>query len=1088
MKTIIYILFIVTLASSCSIDVPKQVMVEFDQIDRVVDFNYDVQPILSDRCYHCHGPDENTRRAGLRLDDEKIAFSKLSSGSKALVSGSLFKSEVAHRILSEDPEEIMPTPESKLSLTNKEKAIILKWIDQGAQFKDHWAFITPEENKVNATESEKASNPIDVFIYDKLNENGLTFSEPANKERLIRRVYFDLTGLPPSLEDVENFKADTSPMAYENIVDKLLTSNENAERLTMDWLDLSRYADSHGLHADGLRTMWPWRDWVINAFKNNMPYDEFVTKQLAGDLFPNPSRQDVIPTAFNRNTPMTAEGGVIDEEWRLNYVFDRAETFGTAFLGLTVMCAKCHDHKFDPISQRDYYELAAFFNQTKELGMTGDDGDFGPLLLLPVPDKEKTLDEIQEQIALKKKQLKLNQNELFEVYSYVDHLNNKNNLKSIERSVIQNVSFENFKTLKKKSPDISYIVQGDFGNQTSYIIDNNPSITSNEIPKISDGVVGTSFTFGNENDVLYLESVPNFEWTDSFSGALWLKTQKRKEDFSQTIFGTTGGKNNYWRGWDMFLDDNNYINFRLISSLPGNAIHVKSPDSIKINKWDHLAFTYDGSGEASGVKLFLNGNQINQIVKTDNLYKSIKPVSSSGIRNERRSVKIGESYDGSSGDNRIFKGKMDELFIFNKSLSSFEIKTLYNKYEIDEKPISNELKREHLVQENIEQKKIKKDISKLKNKWLNEVSDVIEIMVMEDMKDPRKSFLYDRGLYTNKSYEVIANTPSALPEFSKDLPRNRLGLAKWLFENKNPLTSRVTANRYWQMIFGKGIVSTPGDFGLQGMLPSHPELLDFLADFLVSENWDVKKLLKLMVTSSTYKQSSSPNQKYVEIDPNNIYLWRSNSYRLSAEMIRDNALAASGLLIKKIGGESVRPYQPDGLWREKSNFSIKLLDYKISDTDEDLYRRSLYTFLRRTSPPPSMSVFDAPSREVCTVKREITNTPLQALVLLNDPQFFEASRVLAERIQIEKSESIEKSIEYGFQLCTSRMPSSDELQILKEFYDNQYKKFKRNPKLADQVFKNGRKTRNRSLDKYKTAALTLVTNTMLNHDEAYLKR
>ena len=326
--------------------------------------------------------------------------------------------------------------------------------------------------------------------------------------------------------------------------------------------------------------------------------------------------------------------------------------------------------------------------------------------------KKKALDEIQEQIALKKKQLKLNQNELFEVYSYVDQLNNKNNLKSIERSVIQNVSFENFKTLKKKSPDISYIVQGDFGNQTSYIIDNNSSITSNEIPKISDGVVGTSFTFGNENDVLYLESVPNFEWTDSFSGALWLKTQKRKEDFSQTIFGTTGGKNNYWRGWDMFLDDNNYINFRLISSLPGNAIHVKSPDSIKINKWDHLAFTYDGSGEASGVKLFLNGNQINQIVKTDNLYKSIKPVSSSGIRNERRSVKVGESYDGSSGDNRIFKGKMDELFIFNKSLSTFEIKTLYNKYEIDEKPISNELKREHLVQENIEQKKIKKDISK----------------------------------------------------------------------------------------------------------------------------------------------------------------------------------------------------------------------------------------------------------------------------------------------------------------------------------------------------------------------------------------
>ena len=1063
-------------------------MVEFDQIDRVVDFNYDVQPILSDRCYQCHGPDENSRRAGLRLDDEKIAFSKLSSGSKALVSGSLFKSEVAHRILSNDPEEVMPTPESKLLLTNKEKAIILKWIDQGAKWKDHWAFIPPEVNKTNNILTKKESNPIDFFIENKLNENGLTFSEPAIKERLIRRVYFDLTGLPPSIEDVNNFKNDESPKAYEKIIDKLLASEENAERLTMDWLDLSRYADSHGLHADGLRTMWPWRDWVINAFKNNMPYDEFVTKQLAGDLLTNASRQDIIPTAFNRNTPMTAEGGVVDEEWRLNYVFDRTETFGTAFLGLTVMCAKCHDHKFDPISQRDYYELAAFFNQTKELGMTGDDGDFGPLLLLPEPNKEKTLNKIQEQISYKKKQLELKQNELFEIYSYVDQLNQKNNLESIERSIIQNVSFENFKTVKKKSPDVSYIAQGNFSNQTSYIIDNKSNITSNEMPKISDGVVGTSFSFGNENDVLYLESVPNFESTDSFSGALWLNTEKRKKGFSQTIFGTTGGKNNYWRGWDLFLDDNNYINFRLISSLPENVIHVKSPDSLKINKWDHLAFTYDGSGEAIGVKLFLNGNQIDQIVKTDNLYKSIKPVSSSGIRKERRSVKVGESYDGSSGDNRIFKGKMDELFIFNKSLSSFEIKTLFNKYDIDKKLISNELKREHLVLENNEQIKIQKEISKLKKQWLNEVSDVTEIMVMEDMKEPRQSFLYDRGQYTNKSYEVFANTPSVLPKFSEDLPRNRLGLAKWLFEDKNPLTSRVTANRYWQLIFGKGIVTSPEDFGLQGMLPSNAELLDFLANFLVNEDWDIKKLIKLMVTSSTYKQSSSINQKYAEIDPNNIYLWRSNSYRLPAEMIRDNALAASGLLVKKTGGKSVKPYQPDGLWREKSNFSIKLLDYKISETEEDLYRRSLYTFLRRTSPPPSMSVFDAPSREVCTVKREITNTPLQALVLLNDPQFVEASRVLAERIQIEESGSIKKSIEYGFQLCTSRMPSSEELQILKEFYDNQYKKFKSNPKLADQIFKNGRKKRNRSLDKYKTAALTLVANTMLNHDEAYLKR
>ena len=1088
MKRFYYSIYIVLLLSSCSVQIPEEVMVEIDKLDRTIDFNYDVKPILSDRCFHCHGPDEKTRKAGLRLDDEKIAFSKLSSGAKAIVPGSLFNSELAHRILSEDPDDIMPTPESKIALTAKEKAVILKWIEQGAEWKDHWSFLSPSIKIVNDIPKSEFENPIDYFVHNKLIENDLEFSPPASKQKLIRRLYFDLTGLPPSLKDVNDFIENTSPDAYDKLVDQLLNSTENAERLAMDWLDLSRYADSHGLHADGIRTMWPWRDWVIDAFKKNLPYDEFVTKQLAGDLLPNSSKSDVIATAFNRNSPMTAEGGVIDEEWRLNYVFDRTETVGTAFLGLTLMCAKCHDHKFDPISQREYYELAAFFNQTRELGMTGDDGDFGPLMLLPDETTEEKINELDKKINLKQKELKLKEEELSQIFDYVDELNSSKAIQTLNKSIIQKVSFESVKNLNKTSPDISYIVQGNFGRRTSFIVDNDKNITCNEIPIITEGVIGNAFQFGNNDDVLYLEKIPNFEFTDSFSGAVWINTEKRKKDFSQTIFGTTGGKNNYWRGWDMFLDDKNYINFRLISSLPGNAIHLKSLDSIKINNWYHIAFTYDGTAKSSGVDIFVDGNKIENQIIVDNLYKSIKPVSSSGIRNEKRSLKLAESNDGSSGDNRIYKGKMDELFIFDKSLSDFEIYSLYNSYQKGQKNIDNKDKVDFLVHENKEYQSLKNQIKDLRDQWLNEVSDVMEIMIMEDMDKPRKSFAYNRGLYSEKSYEVSENVPNKLPKLSDDLPKNRLGLSKWLFDEKNPLTARVTVNRYWQMIFGKGIVSTPDDFGVQGMLPSHPELLDFLALYLIDQNWDIKKLLKLMVTSKTYKQSSKPIEEYVQIDPNNIYLWRSNSYRLPAEMIRDNALMASGLLVKKIGGNSVKPYQPEGLWREKSNFSIKLMEYKVSEEDEDLYRRSMYTFIRRTSPPPSMSVFDAPSREVCTVKREITNTPLQALVLLNDPQFFEASRVLAERIQLEAPNSIEESIKHGFMLCTSREPNDSELSLLKNFYDTQLEKFKNNPRLADDIFKNGRKKPNPKLNKLKTAALSLVANTMLNHDEVYLKR
>ena len=1068
----------------CSLTVPKEVEVKYDEIPEKVDFNYHVKPILSDRCYSCHGPDEKSRRAGLRLDQEKTAFMKLSSGRTAIDPGSISGSEMAHRILSDDPDEVMPTPESNLSLTNTEKAILLKWIEQGAEWKEHWSFLPIQE--VSSSSSGQYKNPIDYFISKKLKTNGLEFSPISSKEKLIRRLYFDLTGLPPSIDEVESFVNTNDKNAYLKVVNRLLDSDEHAERLTMDWLDVSRYADSHGLHADGIRTMWPWRDWVIKAFKNNTPYDEFVSVQLSGDMRENATKEEKLATAFNRNNPMTAEGGVIDEEWRLNYVFDRTETLGTAVMGLTLMCAKCHDHKFDPISQKDYYQLSAFFNQTREIGMTGDDGDFGPLLFLPDQKTEKKLNKLKLAIDVKENELKSKISELNNFYNYADKLSNFESTLVPNKNIIDKVSFDKISKQKVISDDKTVIVQGSFGRETDYIIDNSRDITSYNKQKLEKGIKGYALEFDGSNQV-FVEKVPNFEWTDPFSGAFWFKTTKRKKGFTQSLLTTTGGKNSWWRGWDLILDDKNYLNLRLISSLPGDAIHVKSIDSLKVNNWYHIAFSYDGSGNSSGINLFLDGEKINKKVVFDNLKKSILPVSSSGIYLQEQALKIGASGDFSSGDNGWVEGLMDELFVFNKSISTYELKNLYNTYRVDKKLLGDREKIEHLVYNDLSTQKIKSQIKNLKKQWLKNITDVKTVMVMEEMKEKRKTFLYERGSYQLPSYEVEANVPSKLPKMSAEMPKNRLGLSKWIFDRKNPLTARVAVNRYWQMIFGRGIVNTPGDFGVQGQLPSHPNLLEYLSNYFMEKDWDIRDLLRMMVTSHAYMQSSKPSQKQVEIDPDNILLSRSNSYRLPAEMIRDNALAASGLLVKHIGGKSVKPYQPKGLWKEKSNFSIKLLNYKES-TGDSLYRRSMYTFIRRTNPPPSMSTFDAPTREVCTVKREITNTPLQALVLLNDPQFVEASRILAERIQKEKPSSIDESIKHGFRLCTSRKPRDKEIELLKKLYDEQLKKFKQNPKLAYNIFKNGKKPRDKTLNLYKTAALSMVANVMLNHDEVYMKR
>ncbi|NAS11373.1 DUF1553 domain-containing protein [Flavobacteriaceae bacterium R33] len=1055
----------VILLSSCGVSLPEEVETAYEELPEEIDFNFHVKPILSDRCYACHGPDENSRKAGLRLDLEEYAFARLKSGNRAFVSGNASKSESVTRILSEDPEIVMPPEDSHLNLSDREKAIIIKWIEQGAKWKEHWAFTTPQKPEPPATEpSWSSNNAIDQFVQSRLKEQGFQPSAEAEKERLLRRVYMDLTGLPPTIDELDSFLEDKTPEAYEKVVDKLLTTDAFAERMALDWMDLSRYADSHGLHADGWRLMWPWRDWVINAFKDNMPYDQFVTWQLAGDLMPDASKEQKLATAFNRNHPMTAEGGAIDEEFRLNYVWDRAETVGTSLLGLTMNCARCHDHKFDPISQKDYYKLTAFFNNVKELGMTGDDGNYGPMLALPDPETEKQLESLQKEIQIKEKQLALTKKEKIALDTYIRQLPKGHK----QQGLLGHFPFDAL----TKDPN----------KKRGYFVDGNKKVTSLEAPIQTEGVKGKALRFTGEYDEVYLREIPNFELTDKFSAVLWANTTKREVGKTQTLLGTSGNKNNFWRGWDFYLDSLNRVNARLINSLPHNYIHVRSKDSIKTNQWYHLGFSYSGTGKAAGLNLFVNGVRPEMEVVYDRLYKSIKTIRVGDHQLNDQPVRVAKSGRAFTGENGIFKGMLDDIYFYSRALQDQEVKVLAEKAGINENPAPD-----YWVEKDPEVREAEKSLHKLRADWLSLMEPVMEVMVMEELSDGRQAFAYNRGDYEQPTYEVQPGTPETLPEFPEGLPANRLGLAQWIFSDENPLTARVAVNRYWQMIFGKGLVDTPQDFGVQGSLPSHPQMLDWLATEFMENDWDIRYLLKQMVMSHTYRQSSLVSDELREADPNNYYLARSNSYRLPAEMIRDNALAASGLLVQTVGGKSVKPYQPPDLWIEQTNFSHILLRYKESGGDS-LYRRGLYTFIRRTAPHPAMIAFDAPPRDVCTIKRENTNTPLQALVLLNDTQFVEASKILAVRMLEEGGDNREDQIVHGFRLATSRFPKKEEIEVLTSLYDSQSEKFEKDPQQAKALLTVGRKQIDPKLKTAKTAALTMVASTILNHDETYMKR
>ncbi|MDF9800283.1 hypothetical protein OKW21_005546 [Catalinimonas alkaloidigena] len=1029
-----------------------------------IDFNFHIKPILSDRCFACHGPDENAREAELRLDLEENAFVALGEDKDhyALVKGDVEESEVYHRITSTDPETIMPPPDSNLELSEHEIALLTRWIEQGAAYTPHWSFIAPEKPEVpEPLEPNLLRNEIDHFVLQRLEREKLSLSPEASKETLIRRITFDLTGLPPTPEEIDAFVKDEAPDAYEKVVDRLLSSARYGERMAAKWMEISRYADTHGYQDDQFRYMWPWRDWVIKAFNENLPYDDFVTWQIAGDLLPDATQEQVLATGFNRNHVQNVEGGIIEEEYRVENVADRTNTLGKAFLGLTMECARCHDHKYDPVTQKEYYQMYAFFNNVDEVGRIPRDGGEapGPALLLTDEESEKQLAFLREKIDEQEKKLaeiQKNEQAAFEKW-----------LAAGKAELL----------LKQKIP---------LGLEAHFPLGKASSEKLKELDEV-EGKFGKATLFDGESGARI--ELKTFERSDPFSLSFWMKSPSIK-DYAG-VFAFSSGYYGGYRGYEVLLLEGNKLEFRLSHEFPYNALQVVSKKSFTPEQWQHVSITYDGSSRARGIQLYLDGENVPLEIRRDNLYQTSIPINSQF--GSSHYLRLG-TRDNEKG---FTNGALDELMVFHRALSPPEVLNLSDRREVLEQMLSKapdqlSAKEKNGLEEyyfSVIDPSYQKELKNLQQLRLAENDTLTaepEIMVMGERAELRQTFLLERGAYDAQGEEVSPGTPEQVFSFPENLPPDRLGLAQWITHADNPLTARVAVNRLWQQFFGKGIVGTLDDFGSQGDLPTHPALLDWLAVTFIESGWDIKAMQKKIAISATYRQSSMTSEELLRKDPQNLLLARGPKRRMPAEMIRDNALAASGLLVNKIGGPSVKPYQPPGLWREKASV-VGEREYKAGKGDE-LYRRSLYTYWRRTIPPPSMLTFDADARNVCTVERQVTSTPLQALILLNDPQYVEASRILAERMQKDAGDSLADQLNYGFRLLTGRAILEPELEIFEAMYDDELEKYTNERQSARDLLSIGEYPRDQQLDLSKTAALAVVANAMMNHDEFYTLR
>jgi hypothetical protein len=1062
---------IVLFTASCSPDLPPEVRAELALLPTDLDYNLHVKPILSDKCFACHGPDKAKQKAGLRLDTPGAAYARLEEnpGKVAIRKGSLQGSEVFHRILSSDPEYRMPSPESHLSLSDREKAVLIRWIQEGAEYQPHWAFVAPKKHKIPAVKRKGwAKNPIDNFVLHELEKEKLQPTPEASKEVLLRRLSLDLTGLPPTLAEIDAFLRDKSPDAYEKQVNRLLQSPHYGEKMAVDWLDLARFADSHGYTVDRLRDMSPYRDWVIQAFNRNQPYDQFILWQLAGDLLPKPTREMLIATAFNRNHPQNTEGGIIEEEFQTEYVMDRTNTFGDAFLGLSLGCARCHDHKYDPLSQQNYYEIFSFFNNVKEAGQISWDDELPtPTLLLPTPKQEEILRFINRSIV--EQEQKIAQLAAQTEPDFQQWLQKKQYQVLAKEKIPQTglqayYTFDGSTLNNQLKPTQAGMIKRETG-------------MTGDLPQFVEAPTGKALAL--DGDVyLDLGEVGVFRKCDPFSVGIKVKIPKALKE--GVIFHKSSAERLYnFRGFHVYLK-NDRLEINMAHTAPSNAITRVSKQVVPRERWIQLTLTYDGSAQAKGFKLYLDGQEWPMETTMDQLYKDIL-----FKFNPQPGLQIGAWWRGLG-----FKGgQVDEISVYERSLTPFEVAVLAQKeswQNLAKKTPAQLSSAEKLALQAYFQSAVspvwqsaRQELRNRRRSLADSSEHISEIMVMQEMPQPKKTFLLERGSYEHPGKRVYPNTPTAVLAWPKHLPKNRLGLAQWLCQPEHPLTARVAVNRFWQNYFGTGLVKTSEDFGNQGELPSHPQLLDWLALRFIESGWDVKALQKLIVLSATYRQDSKPSPALRERDPENRLLARGPANRLSAEMIRDNALLASGLLNPKIGGKSVKPYQPAGLWE------INSANYE-ADTSDAVYRRSLYILIKRSVTHPTLATFDAGSRSYCVVRRQKTNTPLQALVTLNDPTFLEASKVLGEKMA--KIGDAQKAIATAYRKLTGLRPSSAELALLLRLQREQAEKFQQQPQKAKGWLNTGLYKIDPALDPANLAAYAVVANTILNSDASLTKR
>ena len=1007
--------------------------------ERPIDFDRDVRPILSDRCFACHGPDEKRRMANLRLDIEDGLFG--ARGSDAIVTaGNPARSRLLARVSAAGATR-MPPPQTGPGLTEAQIATIRKWIEQGAKWERHWAFVPPERPALPIVRDEKwPRSAIDRFVLARLDREGLKPSPEADRATLLHRLSFDLTGLPPTTAEVDAFLADKSADAYEKQVDRLLRSPQYGERMAVQWLDLARYADTHGYHIDSARDMWKWRDWVIDAFNRNMPFDRFGIEQLAGDLLPNATTEQRLATGFNRNHIINFEAGAIPEEYQVEYVADRVDTTANVFMGLTLGCARCHDHKYDPISQKDYYRFFAFFNTIAEKGLDGEDGNAAPMLELPSAEQasqkawlEQSIDEHEE--ALPKKEMK-----------------------------------GLLKAWEKAGPALAEPPRD--GLLAQYLFENNLADSSGHhrdahavkgAAQFGEGRPGPSAAFNGEAHVEF----PEFH-AERFAVTFWMRSGAMPE-----MSVLEGGP-----GFDIGVEQSHpqpgfkrgsplYVEYR------GRRWHSRA--IIFGSQWQHVAVNFEGAQPA----LFLDGSPAALEPVGAAAAKSAGPVAIDDPRLERP-----------------FKGDLGGLRFYGRTLTGAEAASLAH-----DEPARFILAREKSGRTKEQKQRLldyflayaaEPDVRRAYDELnsLNARLDDLErqistVQVMAEMARPRETFVLARGDYRNRGEKVTPGVPALLPPLPKDAPANRLAMAEWLFSPQHPLTARVAVNRYWQLYFGIGLVKTAEDFGSQGDAPVHRELLDWLATEF-QKNWDIKAMQRLIVTSATYRQSSKVSAELLERDPENRLLARGPRFRLDAEMVRDNALAASGLLDKAVGGPSVFPYQPAGLWEELSRGEKYTAQEYHESQGADLYRRSMYTFWKRTSPPASLATFDAPDREKCTSRRLITNTPLQALVLLNDPTYIEAARVLAQRALGEGPGETQARVQWIFREATSRCPTPAESRVLLDLLARRKEHYRKQPAEAAKLIAIGA-SKPSNVEATELAAWTTVASTILNLDETITK-